>query len=261
MPAERGVVEAELGRTISYSVEQVRAEEQRIVGVEAAAHARRRAAPAAGAPRSTAPPTAARSRSGTRRGTRASRRAGAPAPGPRSRARRAGCGRRRARRARRCTDSGPASSPAWGTHSRPASRAIANASANGSGGQPVSSLARPKPTTPRPAYFDGEVRLVDGVGRIDRAVGGDDDPHADAELARRGGGRVEHDLERRFGRTEAFVVVWEVDRGLDPHRTVDRGVLDDLADEPLRCASGVESARAHAATYMPRERGEVPESP
>ena len=134
-------------------LEQVRAEEQRVVGVEAAAHARREQRGQRVRRRCRGRPRAARSRSGTRRGTRANRRAGARAPDPRSPARRAAGGRRRARRAR------PAPRP--GRRARPRGERSAARRRGRSrtprrtapAGGPVSSLASPKPTTPRSAYF------------------------------------------------------------------------------------------------------------
>ena len=66
------------------------------------------------------------------------------------------------------TLSGPSSSPAWGVESKPASRAMANASANLSGGPPVSSLSRPNETTPAPANFTAA--LADSVAFAGSAV-------------------------------------------------------------------------------------------
>ena len=81
------------------------------------------------------------------------------------------------------TDSGPASSPACGVERRPPSRAITNASANGSGGAEGFVVRETEHDEPMVAGGDGQPRLVDRVGGIDGAVGGQHDADADRRAA------------------------------------------------------------------------------
>ena len=72
--------------------------------------------------------------------------------GPRRPGRRGPAGRRAARRGTSRMCSGPSSSPPCGVSSRPARSAIRKAPANSAVRPRRSSLERPNPTTPRPAY-------------------------------------------------------------------------------------------------------------
>ena len=130
------------------------------------------------------------------------------------------------------TDSGPASSPAWGVERSPASFAIANASAKGSGGPMASSLARPNDTTPAVGASRRQARLLDRHRRLDRAVGGQHQTDADPELLAGGVERVEHHVDDLLVLTEAVAVVRRVERRLHPHRAVEHAVLDHLEHQP-----------------------------
>ena len=163
----------------------------------------------------------------------ASRPAGARGRRLRRPAHRAGCDRRRARRGRRSPMPGPASSPACGTLSRPASRAIAKAGANGSGGQSVSSLASPNPTTPRSAYLTASSAwstASDG-STVRSAATTTPTPMPNSRAAFAAASRTISSVSS--GGPIRALWCGEVDRGLDPDCAVDRRVLHHLPDELL----------------------------
>ncbi len=134
---------------------------------------------------------------------------------------------------------------------------MANASANGSGGCPVSSLASPKPTTPRSAYFTAIVGLIDRVGRVDGAIGGDDDAHPDVVRAGRVGGSTENDLERlrpaaRCGRCGGA--------GTPRARSTPRrrAAASSITSRVSRASASGEVRMAQAAWYMPENAEKLP---
>ena len=78
----------------------------------------------------------------------------------------------------------------------------------------------------------GQARLLDRDRRLDRAVGGEHEADADPELLAGRVQCVEDHVDDRLVLAEAVPVVRGVERRLDPHRTVEHAVLDDLVHEP-----------------------------
>ncbi len=153
------------------------------------------------------------------------------------------------------TDSGPASSPAWGVARSPASLAIANASAKGSGRPMASSLARPKDDHAPVGAARGEPGLLDRHRRLDGAVGREHEADADAQLLAGGLERVEDHVDDLLVGAEAVAVVRCVERRLDPDRAVEHAVLDHLEHQPCEVVGGQQHlARRHVGLGERAER-------
>ena len=165
---------------------------------------------------------------------------GAAGRGPRRSGRRgrAGCACRSSRQTRTC--SGPRSSPPCGTSSSPARSAIRNAGAKSAVLPRRSSLDRPKPTTPRPAYCAASrarvrassgcrVRFAAITTAIPTPVAADGVPH-----------RVQDQVGERGDPAEPARVAARVDLDLQPAAAVPGVVLGRLADQATDVVLGAQ---------------------
>ena len=228
-------------RMVAYCAGQPRAEQQRVVGAErdgrARGEQRAAAAPRSGRSRRRAPrwrpgrPRAATPASTIRSSSAGSSAARTPWPS------RSAC--RSSRQTRTC--SGPRSSPPCGTSISPARSAICERRGEVARCVPRrSSLERPKPTTPRPAYCAGEPGERAGVQRVPGPVGRDDDGHAEPGRGRRLADRVEDQVGERGDAAEAGGVPARVDLDLQPPAAVADVVLGGLPHQPAYVVLGAQ---------------------